>query len=91
MSRVAPGLYIWTHYARPDEAKVMRQGYPGRVFREWFFLFEALSGLSASSFWPTRAGLLKMLGDYGYTRVAFVEENPQNKPGPSITLAAYQK
>ena len=91
MSRVARGAYIWTHYARPEEAKVIRQGYRGRLYREWYFLFDALSGMSASSFWPTRDDLLRMLGDYGYTEVKVVEENHQHKHGPSITLAAYQK
>jgi hypothetical protein len=69
----------------------MRQHYRGRLFREWFFLFEALRGISATSFWPTRDGLLEMLGDYGYGDVTVVEDNPQHKDDPAITLAARQK
>ncbi len=91
MSRVARGLYLWTHYADPKDAKVTRQHYRGRVYREWLFWFEALSGLSSTSFWPTREGLLEMLADYGYGEVTVVEDNPHHEHGPVITLAARQK
>ena len=91
MSRVARGVYIWTHYARPQDAKVTRQHYRGWVYREWRFLFDALSGMSVNSFWPTRECLFEMLADYGYVDTTVVEENPQHEHGPAITLAARQK
>jgi hypothetical protein len=90
MSRVARGVYLWTHYARAKEAKAVRHDYQGYIFRDWFFLFEALSGLSPTSFWPTREGLLQMLADYGYVDVTVVDDNPAHQHGPAITLAAFQ-
>ena len=91
MSRVARAIYLWTHYADAKRAKTVRQHYQGCVYREWYFLFEALSGLSATSFWPTREGLLQMLADYGFADVAVVDDTPSHQHGPAITLVARRR
>jgi SAM-dependent methyltransferase len=88
MSRVARGAFIWTHYAKEHKAKALRHRYRGYLYREWFFLFEAFSGLSAESFWPTRDGLLQMLTDYGFRDLTIVEDDPLHAHGPALTLVA---
>lgn len=88
ISRVSDGLFLWTHYAADSEARKVRHGYVGRVYREWRFLFEPLSGLSFTSFWPTREMLVRMLGDHGFANVAVLEDEPSHPHGPAILLAA---
>lgn len=88
IARVSRSLFLWTHYAAPRKAKKTRHGYRGRTYREWLFLFEALSGLSPASFWPDRESLLRMLADHGFRRTTVIDDNPAHADGPAITLAA---
>jgi hypothetical protein len=67
-----------------------RHHYTGRLYWEWFLLFEARSGLSPVSFWPTQSELLRMLADYGFGDTTIIEDNPSHEHGPAITLAARQ-
>jgi hypothetical protein len=90
MSRAVQGAFVWTHYAEPHQAKATRHHYQGRLYREWFFLFEPLSGLSPTSFWPTRADLLRMFAEVGFVDTTIVEDNPSHPHGPAITFATRQ-
>jgi SAM-dependent methyltransferase len=91
MSKVSRGVFLWTHYVEKPKANATRHHYTGRLYWEWFFLFEALSGLSPVSFWPTQSELLRMLADYGFEDTTIIEDNPSHEHGPAITLAARQK
>jgi SAM-dependent methyltransferase len=90
IGRVARGLLLWTHYCEDQRASVTREHYRGRLYREWFFAFEALSGLSPASFWPTREALLLMLSESGFTRTVILEDDPRHEHGPAITLVGHQ-
>jgi SAM-dependent methyltransferase len=90
LSRVTPALFVWTHYASPEQARQRRHRYRGRIYREWLFFFEALSGLSPGSFWPGRDDLVQMLGDSGFTQTTVIEDDPGHRHGPAITLVARQ-
>jgi hypothetical protein len=91
MSKVSRGVFLWTHYVEKPKANATRHHYTGRLYWEWFFLFEALSGLSPVSFWPTQSELLRMLADYGFGDTTIIEDNPSHEHDPAITLAARQK
>ncbi len=92
ISRVAPAVFLWTHYAEAQKARKVREHYQGTSYREWYFFFEARSGLSPVSFWPTRASLLQMLADSGFGKTTVIDDNPvhEHGPGPAITLVARQ-
>lgn len=82
------GLFLWTHYAPQGRARAQRRGYEGRIYYEWRFLYEPLSGLSFRSFWPTQSALVRMLGDCGLGRVVVLEDQPEHEHGPAILLSA---
>lgn len=88
LREAAPRVLVWTHYAEPDRARARRGGYRGRVYREWRFLFEPLSGLSFSSFWPSRDELVRMLREHGFPSIAIVDDDPGHPHGPALLLAA---
>lgn len=88
VAAVAPGILLWTHYAEPHRAKSERNGYKGWCYREWGFATEPLSGLSLSSFWPTREELLRMIADAGFPNQTILEEQPFHPHGPALTLVA---
>src|SRR5262249_9784956 len=60
MSEVSANLFIWTHYAVEEEARKVKSGYAGKLYREAGHS-DPLSGLSQESFWPTRDSLNAML------------------------------
>lgn len=91
MGKLNSGILLWTHYCEKERATVQREHYRGRLYREWFFAFEALSGLSSASFWPTQESLLEMLKESGFTRTIIIEDNPHHEHGPAITLAAFPR
>jgi len=86
MSRVSANLFIWTHYALEQEAKKVKGGYAGKLYRE-AGLSDPLSGLSQKSFWPTLNSLTAMLGRYGYEQIRILEDNARHPHGASVTLA----
>lgn len=90
LSQVTPAVYLWTHYYDEQRARHTRGPYRGRVYREWLLFFEALSGLSPGSFWPTRGDLLRMLGDAGFANATVIDDDPRHIHGPAITLVARQ-
>ena len=88
LAAVAPGVLIWTHYAEPGRAGTVRGGYRGRIYREWRFLFEPLSGLSFSSFWPSRDELIRMVREHGFPEIDIIDDDPGHPHGPAVVLAA---
>ncbi len=88
IGETSDAIFLWTHYAPPEKAKITRHTYEGFYYREWKFLWEALSGFSPRSFWPGRSALLKMLSDVGFSDIAVEEDATQHVHGPAITLSA---
>lgn len=84
---VSDRIYVWTQCA--DEAISGHEagGYAGRSYDEWG-RWEPLSGLSLTSFWPTRDELLRMLADAGFAHVHVFGEEQVPRRGPAVMLAA---
>ena len=87
IASVAPGLFLWTHYAADDRADTEAGGYRGLTWREGG-LADPLSGLSATSFWPVLDDLLTMVRRSGLSDVEVLETQPDQQDGPSIFLVA---
>jgi hypothetical protein len=79
-------MYLSTHYCRDEQVNTEVHGYSGLVYGE-FGLDEPLSGLSAQSFWPTRASLLKMLHNAGFGKCRVTYEQVDHEHGPLIGLS----
>ena len=63
---VAPLIALDTHTARPGEAIEQLHGYEGHWYRECGWGDEQ-SGLEERSFWLTKAALLRLFSDRGFT------------------------
>jgi len=87
MSQVSKNLFIWTHYADPAQADKVVNGYRGMLYQEGGIV-DSLSGMSASSFWPTLEALTQMLNHHGFTAINIIEDNALHPHGPAITLTA---
>lgn len=85
--RVAPRLFIWTHYAREEEAVVQRDGWRGREQAEGG-AHEPLSGLNPTSFWLALESLLQILQSAGFVSVEILENNLEHSNGPAVRIAA---
>ncbi len=85
MPRVAPALYLSTHFADREETVV--DGRPGRWFQEGG-REEPLSGLSERSFWFTKDALLAELRAH-FGRVELIREF-QHDNGPLMSVAAWR-
>ncbi len=85
---VAPGVFLWTHCSTEALADTFAHGYKGRRQIEGG-TDEALSGLSADSFWPTLGSLCSMFTQNGFFEVRIFGNDPDQVNGPAITLAAY--
>jgi ubiquinone/menaquinone biosynthesis C-methylase UbiE len=89
MSRVAPNLFIWTHFVADEKANTTINGYQGWYFKESGYA-DPLSGLSNDSFWPTYESLLQMLRKHGYDDIDVLSTNADHPHGPGIILVARQ-
>ena len=87
LPRVAPKLFIWTHYANDLLADVVQNDLRGQVHREGG-ADEPLSGMSATAFWPTLGSLITLLTTNGYKTVHVIKNDRTHKNSPAITLAA---
>jgi protein-L-isoaspartate O-methyltransferase len=87
MSQISANLFIWTHYALEQEAKKVKRGYAGKLYRE-AGVSDPLSGLSAKSFWPTLDSLRTMLSRSGYGTIQILQNHVDHPHGPSVTLTA---
>lgn len=87
LPRVAPKLFVWTHYANDLLADVVQNDLRGQVHREGG-ADEPLSGMSATAFWPTLGSLITLLTTNGYKTVHVIKNDRTHKNSPAVTLAA---
>jgi hypothetical protein len=87
LPRVAPALFIWTHYADDLHAGEIREGLRGKIHHEGG-PDEPLSGMSATAFWPTLGSLMKLLTISGYRTIHVIENDPTHPNSPAVTLVA---
>jgi SAM-dependent methyltransferase len=85
---VAPGLFLWTHYASEACADLFAESYKGLRQSEGG-ADDALSGLSPDSFWPTLGSLCTMLAMHGFSEVRLLANDLEHEHGPAVTVAAY--
>jgi 2-polyprenyl-3-methyl-5-hydroxy-6-metoxy-1,4-benzoquinol methylase len=76
----ADGLFLWTHYARPDLVTGERGDRPVHA--------GARRDLSPASRWVTLENLIAKLRDLGFPRVWILDDFPEHPDGPCVTLAA---
>jgi Methyltransferase domain len=86
MARVAPRVFIWTHYAG-EPAREMRENLRGREYAEGG-IDEPLSGMSAKSFWLTLESLESVLIAAGFDSIRILRDEPEHQNGPAVTIAA---
>ncbi|MFL6520741.1 MAG: class I SAM-dependent methyltransferase [Chthoniobacterales bacterium] len=84
---VAPVLYIWTQYAREEEARDVGPGWRGKIHIEGG-ADEPLSGMSATATWLTIQSLCDLLRSCGYNRVDVIYDDPAHPNGPAVTIGA---
>ena len=87
LPRVAPKLFIWTHYADDLLADVVQHDLRGQVHPEGG-ADEPLSGMSSTAFWPTLGSLTKLLTTSGYKTVHLINNDVRHRNTQAITLAA---
>ena len=78
---------MWTQCADEPVEGHDAGGYAGRSYDEWG-RWEPLSGLSPTSFWPTREELVRMISDAGFRFVHVFGEEQMPRRGPALMLAA---
>jgi SAM-dependent methyltransferase len=86
IARVAPRVFIWTHYAAEPAIEV-RENLRGREQIEGG-INEPLSGMSPKSFWLTLESLKTVLIAVGFDFLKIVQDDPGHPNGPAVTIAA---
>jgi hypothetical protein len=84
---IAPALFIWTQYAKEEEAMEIGDGLRGKIHGEGGSE-EPLSGMSATSIWLTLASLREVLSASGYTKIDTIHDDPTHANGPAVTIGA---
>lgn len=87
LPRVAPKLFLWTHYADDLAADVTRHGLRGQIHPEGGQR-EPLSGLSDTAFWPTLGSLIKLLSASGYHSIEILKNDVKHQNVAAATMAA---
>lgn len=87
LPRIAPRLFLWTHYAEDVSATEFRNGVRGRVHLEGG-PNEPLSGMSATAFWPTLGALINLLTVSGYETIEILRNDLTHENSPAVTIAA---
>lgn len=87
ISRVSQNLFLSTHYAKLGQENVAHNGIQGMMYNE-IGLADPLSGLSTQSFWPTFAGLIYMLKEYGFDNIDILHDNQEHPHGAIVNLSA---
>jgi SAM-dependent methyltransferase len=85
--RVAPNLFIWTHYCDDLAVDAENGELKGRNYVEGS-LHRPNSGLSSTSFWLTLGSLIKALTKNGFGEIRILQNNLKHPHGPAVTLAA---
>ncbi len=89
LARLAPltrAMFVWTHVCEEARARTVVDGYRGWLYTEAGH-GDPLSGMSPSSFWPSRPELLRMLRETGFTDLEVIADEPGHPHGPAILLA----
>jgi Methyltransferase domain len=84
---VAPTLFIWTQYARENEARDLDNGLRGKTHIEGG-TDEPLSGMSPTAIWLTLDSLRDALAASGYGSVEVIYDDPTHANGPAVTIGA---
>ena len=84
---VAPILFIWTQYAREEEAVDVGRGLRGKIHIEGGS-DEPLSGMSPTATWLTLGSLRALLSASGYQRIDVIHDDPTHANGPAVTIGA---
>ncbi len=87
---VTDRMYLSTHYCKASAVNASEHGWPGFWYQE-FGREDPLSGLAASSFWPTRDALFDMLATAGFEHVEVMAEERDHPNGPLICLNARRR
>ena len=87
LPRLAPELFVWTHYAHELQAKEIRNGLRGRIHTEGG-PDEPLSGMSNTAFWPTLGSLLQLVTNSGYHTITIIHNDVQHQHGGAVTFFA---
>lgn len=84
---IAPLLFLWTHYAKDEEASEVAPRLRGKICVEGGS-DEPLSGMSATATWLTLESLGSLLKRSGYRSVTVIDDNPAHPNGPAVTIGA---
>lgn len=84
---IAPKLFIWTHYAKDSEAKVLPNDMRGKIHFEGG-ADEPLSGMSSTATWLTLESLVSSLTRSGYKNVIVIHNDLTHPNGPAVTIGA---
>jgi hypothetical protein len=87
LPRLAPQLFVWTHYAHERQAKETRNGLRGRIYNEGG-PDEPLSGMSHTAFWPTLGSLLQLVTTSGYRTITIIHNEVEHQHGGAVTFFA---
>lgn len=84
---IAPAVFIWTHYAKEEEAGEVAAGLRGKVCPEGG-PDEPLSGMSTTATWLTLESLVTLLARSGYGTVDVIKDDPTHANGPAVAIGA---
>jgi SAM-dependent methyltransferase len=84
---IAPAVFIWTHYAKEEEATEVAPGLRGKICPEGG-AEEPLSGMSATATWLTLESLVTLLKRSGYGSVDVIKDDPTHPNGPAVAIGA---
>jgi hypothetical protein len=84
---IAPAVFIWTHYAKEEEATEVAPGLRGKICPEGGS-DEPLSGMSATATWLTLDSLITLLKRSGYESVDVIKDDPTHPNGPAVAIGA---
>ncbi|MGZ5020192.1 MAG: class I SAM-dependent methyltransferase [Chthoniobacterales bacterium] len=87
LPRIAPRLFVWTHYADDLNANEIRGNYRGLIHHEGG-PDEPLSGMSETAFWPTLDSLREMLRASGYDQIEILKNDVTHPNARAVTLTA---
>jgi hypothetical protein len=87
LPKIAPKLFIWTHYAPDTDAKVIANGLHGKIYVEGGSM-EPLSGMSPTSTWLTLESLITSLTRSGYRNIQVIDNHLTHPMGPDVTIGA---
>ncbi|MBY0586139.1 class I SAM-dependent methyltransferase [bacterium] len=89
LAKIGKSMFLWTHTADPSATIVEREGFMGQVYKEGGTR-DPLSGMSATSFWPTPDSLERMLALAGFKYIDIVDVDATHPHGPAVTLVCHQ-